>query len=58
MNITVLGLTNHDVNLKRMYQLYINDLSLCGWCCAGVAALAFVAIVDFAAVVVVAFFVL
>ena len=26
MNITVLGLTNPDVNLKRMHQLY-NDIS-------------------------------
>ena len=29
MNITVLGLTNSDVNLKRMHQLYIVNYKPC-----------------------------
>ena len=32
VNITVLGLTNPDVNLKRMQQLYLWNLTIYGTC--------------------------
>ena len=33
VNITVLGLTNPDVNLKRMHQLYNIGLGIIGYFC-------------------------